>query len=208
MLHPRNRGPRPRVLELMDDTDLTARLAVDLDGWFEALVRGHVDRCFTIALRILGDAGDAEEVTQDAFVRAYRALATYDAVRIRELRVRGWLATIVANLARNRLRRHRPPVTSLAPLVGLGVEPVAGPGTDPEVLLDRHVDQHRLAAAIVQLPERYRVPVVLRHVDELSYDEVAAALDRPVGTVKAQVHRGLALLRLALTDHEPQELTA
>ena len=192
----------------MDDTDLTARLAGDLDGWFETLVRAHVDRCYTIALRILGDTGDAEEVTQDAFVRAYRALATYEPQRIQDLRLRGWLATIVANLARNRLRRHRPPVTSLTPLVELGLDPAADRSTEPDAVLDRNVDQRRLAAAILELPERYRVPVVLRHVDELSYDEVAEALDRPVGTVKAQVHRGLALLRLTLTDHEPQELTA
>jgi RNA polymerase sigma-70 factor (ECF subfamily) len=192
----------------MDDTDLTARLAGDLDGWFELLVRSHVDRCYTIALRIVGDAADAEEVTQDAFVRAYRALTSYPPDRIRELRLRGWLATIVANLARNRLRRHRPAVTALEPLVEHGLEPAAGPATDPAILLDRRTEQRRLAAAILQLPERYRVPVVLRHVDELSYDEVAEALQRPVGTVKAQVHRGLAILRHALTDHEPQELTA
>jgi RNA polymerase sigma-70 factor (ECF subfamily) len=192
----------------MDDTDLTARLASDLDGWFETLVRSHVDRCYTIALRIVGDPADAEEVTQDALVRAYRALATYEPARIRGLRLRGWLATIVANLARNRLRRRRPPTTPLAPLIELGAEPAAGADTDPELLLDRRVDQRRLAAAILELPERYRIPIVLRHVDELSYDEVASVLDRPVGTVKAQVHRGLALLRRSLTAHEPQELTA
>lgn len=192
----------------MDDTELTARLAGDLDGWFEILVRAHVDRCYTIALRVVGDTADAEEVTQDAFVRAYRALATYEPERIRELRLRGWLATIVANLARNRLRSRRPGTVSLAPLIELGAEPRAGDGTNPEVLAGRRVDAKRLADAILELPERYRVPVVLRHVDELSYEEVALALGRPVGTVKAQVHRGLALLREALSLHEHQELTA
>jgi RNA polymerase sigma-70 factor, ECF subfamily len=192
----------------MDDTELLRRLAGDLDGWFEILVRGHVDRCFTIALRIVGDPADAEEVTQDALVRAYRALGTYEPDRIRELRLRGWLATIVANLARNRLRNRRSRTTSLTPLVELGIEPRAGDATDPEVLAGRRVDQRRLAGAILLLPERYRVPVVLRHIDELSYEEVATALDRPVGTVKAQVHRGLALLRQSLTTIEHQELTA
>jgi RNA polymerase sigma-70 factor (ECF subfamily) len=192
----------------MDDTELTRRLAGDLDAWFEILVRGHVDRCYTIALRILGDPRDAEEVTQDALVRAYRALATYEPARIRDLRLKGWLTTIVANLARNRLRRKRPHVTSLTPLVELGLEPPADDATDPETLAGRRVDRDELAGAILALPDRYRVPVVLRHVDELSYDEVAVALDRPVGTVKAQVHRGLALLRHTLTTHDRQELTA
>jgi RNA polymerase sigma-70 factor, ECF subfamily len=192
----------------MDDSDLTRRLAADIDGWFETLVRCHVDRCYAIALRILGDPHDAEEVAQDTFVRAYRALGTYEPARIRELRLRGWLATIVANLARNRLRRHRPTVVPLAPLLELGQDPPASDATDPEALQLRGADQRRLAAAVLALPERYRIPVVLRHVDDLSYDEVAVALDRPVGTVKAQVHRGIALLRLSLADLEHQELTA
>ena len=192
----------------MDDSELTDRLSRDLDGAFETLVRGHVDRCYTIALRIVGNAADAEEVTQDALVRAYRALATYEPDRIRDLRLRGWLATIVANLARNRLRRRGPPVTALAPLVELGAEPRAGEATDPAMVSARRADQRRIAAAVLALPERYRVPVVLRHVDDLSYDEVAEALDRPVGTVKAQVHRGLALLRHALTLTDHQELSA
>ena len=193
---------------VMDDHQLTRRLATDLDGTFEALVRAHVDRCYAIALRILGDPHDAEEVAQDALVRAYRALASYEPQRILELRLRGWLATIVANLARNRLRRHRPPTTSLAPLVEVGLEPVADDTTDPETLAGRRVDRDELAGAILALPERYRLPIVLRHVDDLSYEDIATALDRPVGTVKAQVHRGLAILRHTLSLHDPQELTA
>src|SRR3954447_3411567 len=101
----------------MDDTELTERLARDLDGAFELLVRLHVDRCHSIALRVLGDPHDAEEVAQDALVRAYRALAGYDGARIRELRLRPWLATIVVNLCRNRVRRQVLRTTPLAPLV-------------------------------------------------------------------------------------------
>src|SRR4028118_2318991 len=92
---------------VMDDT-LPAALATDLDGAFETLVRSHQDRLYTIALRLLGDPRDAEEVAQDAFVRAHRAIAEYPPERTRELRLRPWLATIVVNLCRNRGRR-RPP---------------------------------------------------------------------------------------------------
>src|SRR4029077_6367538 len=81
----------------------------DLDASFEALVLAHQDRIYSIALRMLGDPRDAEEAAQDAFVRAYRALGTYDAARIRELRLRAWLATIVLNLCRSRLARRRAP---------------------------------------------------------------------------------------------------
>jgi RNA polymerase sigma-70 factor (ECF subfamily) len=192
----------------MDDTELTERLARDLDESFETLVRAHVDRCYAIALRVLGDPHDAEEVAQDALVRAYRALAGYDAQRIRELRLRAWLATIVVNLCRNRVRRHPLPTTPLGPLVEAGHEPSADGTTDPATLALAGADRERLATLLATLPDRYRIPVILRHVDDLSYAELAEVLGRPEGTLKAQVSRGLAMLRAALPAHELEELTA
>ncbi len=192
----------------MDDTELAHRLARDLDGTFETLVRAHVDRCHSIALRVTGNPHDAEEIVQDALVRAYRALATYEPDRIRELRIRGWLATIVLNLCRNRARSRAVPSTPLAPLVEGGWEPRASDASDPAREAVRLADRERLAAHLAALPERYRVPVVLRHVDDLSYAELAAVLGRPEGTLKAQVHRGLALLRTAMSATELEELSA
>jgi RNA polymerase sigma-70 factor, ECF subfamily len=196
------------------DTALTAALADDLDGSFEAVVIAHQDRLYTIALRMLGEPGDAEEVAQDAFVRAYRALATYDDGRIRELRLRGWLTTICLNrcrslLARRTSRPARP--ARLESLVELGHEPAAGLEAGPTAVAERHLDGETWAARLAALPVPYRAAVVLRHVDGLSYPEVAAALGRPEGTVKAQVHRGTALLRTMLeTERHPelQEMTA
>ena len=80
--------PAPRhhaVFNGSMDEDLRPGLARDLDATFEPLVRAHQDRLFSLALRFLGDASDAEEVVQDGFVRAYRALRTYDAARIEAL---------------------------------------------------------------------------------------------------------------------------
>ena len=110
---------------LRSDEALAARLAVDLDGSFEALVAAHAGRLFSIALRFIGDRSDAEEAAQDALVRAYRALAGYDASRIREIRLRPWLATIVLNVCRNRTRVKRVPTVELA------FEPSAEPAVDP-----------------------------------------------------------------------------
>src|SRR3954453_6878965 len=115
----------------MDDTELVMRLAHDLDGTFEALVHAHVDRCHAIALRTTGNAHDAEEIVQDALVRAYRALATYDADRIRALRLRPWLTTIVLNLCRNRARTRVVPSTPLAPLFEAGWGPRAAAPPEP-----------------------------------------------------------------------------
>jgi len=183
----------------MDD-DLAAALATDLDGSFEVLVRTHEDRLFSIALRLLGDARDAEEVAQDAFVRAYRAISSYEPERVRALRLRAWLAAIVVNLARNRATRRRPP-----PSVSIDEPGPDGRSPDerlpvpdgPQLTVERREGAVHWARLLADLPDRYRLPVVLRHVDGLSFAEMSAALERPEGTLKAQVHRGLAMLRAA-----------
>jgi RNA polymerase sigma-70 factor, ECF subfamily len=183
------------------DAVLLGRLAADLDSSFEALVQAHVDRLFSIALRILNDRGDAEEAAQDALVRAYRALGGYDGDRIRELRLRPWLTTIVVNVCRNRTRVRRVKTTEL------GFDPGAEPAVDP---VARRDSREAWASLLATLPQAQRVAIVLRHVDGLSYAEMAEALGRPQGTLKAQVHRGLAALRDALADerHDRKEMTA
>jgi RNA polymerase sigma-70 factor (ECF subfamily) len=182
---------------------LTPRLARDLDGSFEGLVLAHQDRLYTIAVRFLGDPDDAEEATQDAFVRAYRALATYEPARIRELQLKPWLATIVVNVCRNRVRRRQPTVVRLdhpstgeeGAADGAGAVTTSDERTIPHDWSLRREAAERWAGLVLGLPERYRLPVLLRHVDGLSYDEMSEILGRPEGTLKAQVHRGVALLR-------------
>jgi len=190
------------------DTALINALAHDLDGAFEALVIGHQDRIYSIALRLLGDPRDAEEAAQDAFVRAYRALAGYDASRIRELHLRPWLATIVLNLCRSRLaRRPAAARTSLSLDLALpgALEPRADDAHGPAERTAANDAAQAWAELLLTLPPAYRGAVVLRHVDGLSYPELAIALGRPEGTVKAQVHRGLALLRTAFAAAERRE---
>jgi RNA polymerase sigma factor (sigma-70 family) len=183
------------------DVQLAARLATDLNGSFEALVVAHQDRLFTIAYRTGGDRHDAEELVQDAFVRAYRALTDWPAPRIRELRLRGWLTTILLNAGRNRARVKRVPTTELA------FDPGAEPAADP---LARRDTAETWAHLLAGLSPAQRIAVVLRHVDGLSYAEIAEAVGRPEGTVKAHVHRGLAALRTALlaTEEQPEGRTA
>jgi RNA polymerase sigma-70 factor (ECF subfamily) len=200
----------------MDDDALLARLANDLDGAFEVLVRAHQDRVYTIALRMLGNPSDAEEVAQDAFLRAYRALTGYEPARIRALRLRGWLATIVIRRCRSRVVRRHLATTPLGDeLTDMGGAPVAGsraaqlPATQsPLQQAVQRESAEAWVARIAALPERYRAAIVLRHVDGLSYPEMSEALGRPEGTVKAQVHRGLALLRDALAAAEREESIA
>ena len=158
------------------------------DRVFERLVRDHQNRIYALGLALTGNSHDAEDVAQDTFVRAYRALATYPPERIRDLKQKAWLHRIAVNVVRNRVRGVRPRLVELN-----GSEPDARSGPEEDVLRKAEIDE--LAARVACLPARYREAVVLRHVQELSYAEVADALGQPVGTVKANVHRGLKLLR-------------
>lgn len=182
------------------DTALAARLAADVEQAFPALVADHQDRLYSIALRLLGDRRDAEEVAQDALIRAFRAMRDYPHERVAALRLRPWLASITVNLARNRRRRHddRQPPAALEPLLDAGFEPVSDVRSSPTTSADRRETQRELAAALLLLTPAVRAAIVLRHVDGLSVAEVAEALGRPEGTIKAQVHRGLRELRAAL----------
>ena len=145
---------------------------------------------------------DAEDLAQETFVRAYRALRGYERERIEALRPRGWLAAIATNVGRNRARR--------AVIVTADLEAVAEPHAEeqgqPERIVERHEEARTWRARLDQLPPRQRWAVELRHVDGLSYPELAEALGRPLGTVKSDVHRGVAALRDIL-DSERDGLT-
>jgi RNA polymerase sigma-70 factor (ECF subfamily) len=185
---------------LVHEQDLPAALAADLDGSFERLVVTLQDRLYTFALRLTDSPPDAEEIVADAFVRAYQALTGYPAERIQTLALRPWLYQITRNVFRNRVRGRR---LQLVPLEHAH-EHVAQAGSDgessqPAIVLERAEFHTMLAARIAALPERERTTVVLRHVQGLGYREIATLLRQPVGTVKANVHRGIRRLREALT---------
>ncbi|MER7821767.1 RNA polymerase sigma factor [Streptomyces sp. NPDC096097] len=180
----------------MDETTLplTELLATDLDDGFTELVRTQAGTVRAVLLRLSGSARDADDLGQETFLRAYSALRGYPPERRGQLQPRAWLLTIAANVWRNHVR-----TLSRRPGVADGIEvttieiPDGSPG--PEQLALDGARRARLVAALSSLPDHHRLPVVLRHIGELSYQEVAGILDCPVGTVKAQVSRGLAALR-------------
>jgi RNA polymerase sigma factor (sigma-70 family) len=164
------------------------RLMEGVERVFERMVREHQHRVYAVGFALTGNRHDAEEVAQDTFLRAYRALATYPADRIRDLKQKPWLHRIAVNVVRNRVRGAKPGTAELN-----GSEPDDAPGPESQTLQRAAMDD--LAGRLAGLPPRFREAVVLRHVHEMSYEEVAEALDQPVGTVKSNVHRGLQLLR-------------
>lgn len=177
-----------------DLASLPAALARDLDAAFPELVHALTRDLWAGMYRMLGDRQDAEDVVQEAFLRAYRALEGYPPRRIGELQVRGWMWTIAANLARNRLRnRSRRPET---PILDREFA-VPGPGPEDDALTVAATEE--LAALLLDLPFPVRAAVVLHHVVGMPYAEIAEVLDRPSGTVRSDAHRGLDRLRTLLT---------
>lgn len=172
---------------------------MDLDGDFSDLVRAHQDAIYSIALRLTGGRPDAEDAAQETFLRAYRSLRGFDEERRDALVVRPWLAAIALNVCRNRARS-----AGRRPAEALGAEPDAGGtsragGRNPADAAEDGETAAELAAALRRVPEAQRRSIVLHHGGGFTYAEVALALGRPEGTVKADVHRGLASLRSILT---------
>lgn len=165
---------------MMDD--LTASLADDLDEAFPTLVENAGPGLYWGLRRLCGDHQEAEDLTQEAFIRAYRALGEFNRARFEELRLSPWLWTIALNLGRNHLRsRSRRP--AFVEMSDHGID-------DPESP-DSAAWDTRLRA----LPTHQRTAVVLRHVVGMGIAEISDATGRPEGTVKADIHRGLGKLR-------------
>jgi RNA polymerase sigma-70 factor, ECF subfamily len=182
---------------------LEAALASDLDGRFEQLVCQYQDRLYTFAHRITGNAEDAEEIAQDAFVKAYRALKTYPADRIRELKLKAWLYQITLNVARNRLRVKRHKLVSIDEQREegrAGWDPEDDPDSRPDARFEQARRRADIATLVAGLPERYRSAIILRYMEGLRLEEVASVLKQPLGTVKSNVHRAVNALREALTN--------
>lgn len=172
---------------------------------FEQEAVPHLDAVYRFALRLAGNADEAEDLVQETFLRAYRAWDQYE----RGTRAKSWLFTICRNVflrKRERAQRHDEIVSETAdrPAPGAGpVNPVwvSALGADPEAdFFDSIVDE-RIVQAIGDLPDEYRMAVVLSDVEGLPYAEIAELLDVPVGTVKSRLFRGRRRLQEALYDH-------
>lgn len=180
---------------MAESQHITRQLARDVDREFPAVVSAFQDGLYATALRLTRSPQDAEDLTQEAFVKAYRALASYEPERIHRLQLRGWLWTILLNLVRNRARsRSRKP-----PPGPLDEAPQPPAPTDTAAAAVATVD---VARALDVLRPREREVVVLRYVADLGFEEIAAATGAPVGTVKSHAHRSLEKLRRILAKEE------
>jgi RNA polymerase sigma factor (sigma-70 family) len=164
---------------------------------WDDVVRTHSTRVYRLAYRLTGNPHDAEDLTQEVFVRVFRSLASYTPGTFE-----GWLHRITTNLFLDMARRRQ-----RIRFEGLGQD-VEGrlPGGDPtpaEAFDDRHLDSD-IQAALRDLAPEYRAAVVLCDIEGLSYEEIAATLGVKIGTVRSRIHRGRAQLRTALEHRRPR----
>ena len=180
-----------------DDNDLLASLIVDVDQHFKDLVFIYESRLEAYAFDIIGNWQDAEDVVQDAFLRVYFALKGYSSERISILRLRAWLHTIVKNACYNYMGRRKIPFSiSLSTTEDSDQFPEIE--ADASALPERVVEATECICAIKQaiqaLPKYCREMVRLRLVEGFCYKEIADLLERPEGTVKNYIRRGMIIL--------------
>jgi RNA polymerase sigma-70 factor (ECF subfamily) len=193
---------RPAGTTLDDHQLVDAVLGGDRDT-FRLLVEREGPSVVAACARVLGDRGEAEDVAQEAFVIAYRSLSTWRG----EGPLGAWVARIAVRLAVRRAGKRRQ-VVWLDPLAADADLPNAerfrtagrADAVDPAHDLLRSERDAQVRAAVAALDEPYREVVALRFFAERSLNEIAATTDRPLGTIKTQLHRGLARLRTALEE--------
>ena len=184
----------------MDETALIhSAQRGDLEA-FNRLVLAYQDALFNTALRILGDEPAASDATQEAFISAFRSLASY-----RGGSFRAWLLRTVTNACYDELRRRqRRPSTPLEPASdNEEVETphwLADPTPTPEEQVDQAELEHAIQHCLDNLPADFRAVVVLADIQGLDYSEVAAALQKPLGTIKSRLARARLKLRDCLQD--------
>jgi len=173
-----------------------AELAWTPPSW-EEIVREHSSRVYRLAFRLTGNPHDAEDLTQEVFVRVFRSLSSY-----RPGTFEGWLHRITTNLfldsARRRQRIRFEGLSDDAAERLRGLEP-----TPAQLYDDRNLDAD-IQAALDGLAPEYRAAVVLCDIEGLSYEEIATTVGVKVGTVRSRIHRGRAQLRTALEHRGPR----
>jgi RNA polymerase sigma-70 factor (ECF subfamily) len=184
------------------DEELIARVLAGDEASYGTLVTRYRDYVYTIAVRIVGSDEDAEDVAQEAFVRAYRALPRFRG----DSKFSSWLYRIATNRALTHLKKRRRRADTVDIESGSHVEAVViddgrGEVASPELLVRNEEFRRAVRAAVLELPEQYRVVVTLFYLEERSYKEVVATLGIPMGTLKTHLHRARALLRDILTKH-------
>jgi len=179
------------------ETAVPSAGAPGVPSWDE-IVEAHSDRVFRLAYRLTGNRPDAEDLTQEVFVRVFRSLSSYQPGTFE-----GWIHRITTNLFLDQARRKQR--IRFDALSDERAERLRSASPAPEAAYADRLFDDDIERALATLPPEFRAAVVLCDVEGLSYDEIAEILDAKLGTVRSRIHRGRAMLREALAHRAPQE---
>ncbi|HEX6123220.1 MAG TPA: sigma-70 family RNA polymerase sigma factor [Ktedonobacterales bacterium] len=181
-------APSPRTTDMIEDTTLVRRTLSGDQEAFSALVEKYKDPVFNVAYRMLGNPTEAEDVAQEAFVRAYTQLHTYKDTH----RFSTWLLSIASHLSIDQLRRRRFLALPLENVPFL--EWIADVGPSPEQSALRRETADDMQRILDTLPVKYRAVLLLRYWHDFSYEEIAQTLELTPALVKARLHRARELV--------------
>lgn len=187
---------RPGVKE--EDIQLIAEARQGSERAFRALMDKYQRPVFSICLRMVRNRDEAEDLAQESFIKVFAMLERYNS----SYAFSSWLFKITSNLCIDFLRKRK--IETFAMDEPIDVErgeiqrQYEAPDLDPEQELMKNEKMRRLSTAIDRLPAHYRIMLILRHQENLSYEEIAESLDIPLGTVKARIHRAREMLKSSL----------
>lgn len=190
---------RGSAVATLSDTALVELTLADDQGAFTELVERYKDAVQNLAYRMLGNLPEAEDVTQETFVRAFTQLATYKPVH----KFSTWLLSIASHLAIDQLRRRRFLALPLEDVPFL--EWIADAGTGPEQSALEGEQHDEIQTYLQRLPGKYRVVIVLRYWYDLSYEEISRMLNLTPALVKARLHRARELLARYMKQYPRSE---
>lgn len=185
----------------MDEHALISRAKQGDTDAFADLLALHERFVYNLALRTIGNPEDAEDVAQDAFVRAWQALPSFQG----KSAFRTWMYRIVVNLCINRFPRLRRELNDLAADEIVELPETRPHENDPAARLEHREHRALLHREIERLPDSQRLLISLRYHDELSYEEIASLVGLPLGTVKTGLFRAKERLRQCLSAYQYQE---
>lgn len=183
-----------------DEIELIRQALAGDQSAFESLVIEHQNRLFTAMTHVCGGVHDAEEVTQEAFIRAFLKLETFQ----QNSQFFTWLYRIAFNIALSRKRRKRAKISLDQQREDAGND-VVDQGESVDAALIRNDQVELVRAALAQLSEQHRVILVLREMDDASYEEIAEILELSIGTVRSRLNRARKQLRLVIEQMQSEQ---
>ena len=193
------KGGEERHMDALVNKRIRQVLKGDQNAYTD-IVNLYQHKLYQVCFRMLGNKQEAEDIAQEAFVRAYINLHTYDQKR----KFSTWIYRIATNLCIDRIRKKKPDYYLDAQIAGTdGLDmysQIAAEEQLPEEAVEQMELQDRIQYEISRLPDKYRSVIVLKYIEELSLQEISEILDMPLGTVKTRIHRGREALRKQLNN--------